>query len=175
MVVRTSGDPTGVRHAIGSIVQAMDPDLPLADVKTMEQIVSESLAGDRFNTVLFGSFAAVGLLLAAFGVYGVMSFVVAQRTREIGLRMALGAERADVLREVLRDGMKTALTGAVLGSAGAWYAARTLRGIVYVTGDLGPAPFVGVAMTLLCTALLACLMPAVRAASVQPMIALRQE
>jgi putative ABC transport system permease protein len=175
MAVRTSGDPTGVRHAIGSIVQTLDPDLPMADVKTMEQVVSESLAGDRFNTVLFGSFAAVGLLLAAFGVYGVMSFVVAQRTREIGLRMALGAERADVIRAVLRDGMKTAVAGTVLGSVGAWYAARTLRGIVYGIGDLGPGPFVGVALTLLCAALLACLVPAVRAASVQPMVALRQE
>jgi len=175
VAVRTSGDPTSVRHAIGAIVESLDADLPMADVKTMEQRVSESLAADRFNTALFGGFAAVALLLAAFGIYGVMSFTVARRTREIGLRMALGAGRERVVRDVLREGMTTALAGAVLGSAGAWFAARTMRGIVHGLGDLTPGPFVVVALTLLGAALLACLVPALRAASVEPMVALRQD
>src|SRR5581483_12135155 len=98
---------------------SVDPDLPMADVKTMDQVIAESMQGSRFTTVLFGSFSAVALLLAAFGIYGVMSFVVAQRTPEIGLRMALGAGRARVMQQVLREGMTTALLGAALGMVGA--------------------------------------------------------
>jgi putative ABC transport system permease protein len=144
-------------------------------VKTMNQVVQESLAGDRFNTALFGSFAAVALLLAAVGIYGVMSFVVAQRTHEIGLRMALGAARSRVLWHVMREGTVTALTGIVLGSIGAYFVGRAMQGMVYGVGAIDPLAFGVVATTLLMAALLACLVPARRAMAVDPMTALRQE
>jgi putative ABC transport system permease protein len=175
MAVRTSGDPSAMIRSLGAAVQAVDPDLPMADVKTMDVIVSESIAGDTFNSLLFGGFAGVALLLAAFGIYGVMSFVVSQRTHEIGLRMALGAERGSVLRRVLRDGMTSALIGTVLGFGGAYYAARGLQDIIFGAGRLDWVTVTVVAATLLVTALAACLVPAYRAASVDPLVALRQE
>jgi hypothetical protein len=175
MAVRTAGEPRHVQQSIAAVVRSLDPDLPMADVKTMEQIVGESMASDRFNTVLFGSFAAVALLLAAVGIYGVMSFVVAQRTHEIGLRMALGADRGRVVREVLREGMTTAVAGTALGSAGAFFVGRAMRGMLYGVGAVDPMAFSVVAVTLLGAALVACLLPARRAASVDPMVALRQE
>jgi putative ABC transport system permease protein len=175
VAVRTAGDPTQIQQSLAALVQSMDPDLPIADVKTMEQIVAESLVADRFNTVLFGAFAVVGLLLAAFGIYGVMSFVVSQRTHEIGLRMALGADRPRILRQVVGEGMTTAVIGTVVGSAGAFFVARTMRGIVSGIGDLDPTAFVIVSLLLLGAALLACVVPARRAASVDPMVALRQD
>ena len=175
LAVHTAGDPTRVQQSIASVIQSLDPDLPMADVMTMEQRVSESLASARFNTVLFGSFAFVALLLAAFGIYGVMSFVVAQRTHEIGLRMALGADRAHVLRQVLREGMTTAVIGTAVGSVGAFFVDRTMRGMVSGVSNVDPTAFIVVAVTLLGAALLACVVPARRAASVDPMIALRQE
>lgn len=175
VAVRTAGEPTRVHQSLAAVIQSLDPDLPMADVKTMEQRVSESLASDRFNTVLFGSFALVALLLAAFGIYGVMAFAVAQRTHEIGLRMALGADRTQVLRQVLREGMTTAVIGTAVGSAGAFFADRTMRGLVYGIEELAPTAFIAVALTLLAAALLACIVPARRAAAVDPMVALRQE
>jgi len=175
LAVRTVGDPASVQKSIAAVIHAMDADLPMANVKTMEQMVDESMAGDRFTTVLFGSFSGVALLLAAFGIYGVMSFVVAQRTHEIGLRMALGAGRARVVRQVLREGMTTALLGAALGTAGAYFVGRAMQGMVYGVGVIDPIAFTLVAVTLLGAALIACLVPAARAASVDPMIALRQD
>ena len=173
--VRTSGEPTAVIKSLGAVVRSMDPDLPMADVKTMETLVDESIANDRFNTLLFGSFSGIALLLAAFGIYGVMAFVVAQRTHEIGLRMALGAARPTVLRQILRDGMKTAVAGTVLGSIGAYFVARAMRGIVFGAGTVDWTTLSIVAVTLLATALAACFIPAARAASVDPLVALRQE
>ena len=120
MAVHTAGDVVGVQQGLANVIQTLEPDLPMANVRTIEQVVSEAMAADRFHTVLFGAFAAVALMLAAVGIYGVMSFVVSQRTQEIGVRMALGAARARVLREVLREGMTTALIGTILGAAGAW-------------------------------------------------------
>jgi len=175
MAVRTVAEPMSVRQGIAAVIRSLDPDLPMADVKTMEQIVDESVASDRFNTVLFGSFAVVALLLAAVGIYGVMSFVVAQRTHEIGLRMALGADRRRVVGQVLREGMTTALAGTALGSAGAYSVGRAMQGMLYGVGAVDPAAFIVVALTLLGAALVACLVPARRAAAVDPMVALRQE
>jgi len=161
-------------RGLAAAIRSMDPDLPMAELRTMRQVVEASMAGDRFNTLLFGSFAMVALLLAAVGIYGVMSFVVAQRTHEIGLRMALGADRARVLRDVLRDGMATALLGTLLGTGGAYFVGRLMRGMVYGVGVMDPTAFVAVALLLLGAALLACLVPARRAASVDPMVALRR-
>jgi predicted permease len=175
LAVRTAGDPLSVAQDVGAVIRSIDPDLPMADVKTMDQLVSESMANTRFNTALFGAFAVVALLLAAFGVYGVMSFVVAQRTHEIGLRMALGAGRARVLRHVLREGMTTALLGTVLGSIGAYFVARAMQRVVYGVGAMDGTAFAVVALTLLVTALAACVIPAGRAASVDPIVALRHE
>ncbi|HXW03914.1 MAG TPA: ABC transporter permease [Vicinamibacterales bacterium] len=175
VAVRTAGEPMSVRQTIAAVVQNMDPDLPIADVETMEQILSDSMATDRFNTALFGGFAAVALLLAAVGIYGVMAFAVARRTHEIGVRMALGAGRRRILAQVLREGMTTSLIGIALGSFGAYYVARSMRGIVPGAGEADSTAYMVVTAMLLGAALVASLLPAARAASVDPMIALRRE
>jgi putative ABC transport system permease protein len=174
MAVQTDGAALGVRQSLATVIQALEPDLPMASVRTMEEVVSEAMAADRFHTVLFGAFAAVALMLAAVGIYGVMSFVVAQRTQEIGVRMALGAPRARVLHEVLREGMATALVGTLFGAAGAWFVGLAMKGMIHGVETFDPIAFVMVAATLLGSALIACLVPARRAASVDPIVALRQ-
>jgi predicted permease len=175
MAVLSDGDPATLPRSIAAAIQRLDPDLPMGDVLTMEQVVARSLVSDRFTTALFGSFAAVALVLAALGIYGVMAFAVAQRTHEIGLRMALGAGRRRVLWQILREGFLTALAGTVLGSAGAWFVVRALKDIVYGVDAFAPAAFAAVTLTLLAAALAACVVPATRAASVDPMVALRQD
>jgi putative ABC transport system permease protein len=175
LAIRTAGDPLTMTKSVAAVLKSLDPDLPMADVKTMDQLVSESMQNDRFTTALFAGFSALALLLAAFGIYGVMSFVVAQRTHEIGLRMALGAGRGRVLAQVLREGMTTAAIGTVLGGVGAYYVGRAMQGMLYGLSPTDPVAFSVVALTLLVAALLACLVPARRAASVDPMVALRQE
>src|ERR1700730_1159774 len=116
--------------AITAVIRSVEPDLPLDQVKTMDQLVDESLAGDRFSTVLFASFAGVALLLAGIGIYGVMSFAVAQRTHEIGLRIALGAGPRQVLRLVLQEGMLLAFGGLIIGLAGTYFVGRTMKSIL---------------------------------------------
>ncbi len=175
MAVRTAADAPGVQQALAHVIQSLEPDLPMANVQTMEQVVSQAMAADRFHTVLLGAFAAVALLLAAAGIYGVMSFVVAQRTQEIGVRMALGAPRARVLREVLRDGMGAALIGTLFGAAGAWFLGQAMKGMIHGVERFDPVAFAIVASTLLGSALVACLVPARRAASVDPIVALRRD
>jgi putative ABC transport system permease protein len=175
VTVRTLGEPTLVRRDIAAAIRAIDPDLPMGDVKTIEQLFSQSLVDNRFNAALFGSFAVIALLLAGLGIYGVMSFVVAQRGPESGLRMALGARRAQILRRIVREGMITVAFGAALGSMGAFYAATAMRTIIPGLTRLDPAVFIVVAVTLLAAALIACIVPAVRAASVDPLVALRRE
>jgi putative ABC transport system permease protein len=175
VAVRTDVDLDSIRQSIAAVVHALDPDLPVTDLRTMDQIVHQTLAGDRFNALLFGSFAGVALVLAALGIYGVMSFTVAQRTHEIGLRMALGAERRQVVRLMLREGMATALAGAVLGSLGAYAVGRAMQGMWFGVGAIDPLAFGVVTLLLLGAAVVACLVPARRAASIDPMAALRQE
>ena len=153
----------------------MDADLALAYLKTMEQIANENLSSDRFASVLYASFAGVALLLAAIGIYGVMAFAVAQRTHEIGLRMALGAGREQVLRLVLTEGMMLALAGLALGLVGACLVGRAMRSMLYGVGTIHPWAFALVAAALLMSAGLACYFPARRAAKVDPMVALRYE
>ena len=172
---RTSGAPGGMTNSIAAVVQSLDSDLPLDQVRTMDQLVDESLAGDRFATVLFAAFAAVALTLAAVGIYGVMSFAVAQRTHEIGLRMALGAGPAQVLRLVLREGMLLALCGLVLGLGGTYFAGRTMKSILYEVPAIDPIAISTVAVVLLLSAVLACYLPARRATHVDPLVALRHE
>ena len=175
IAVRTGGDPESMAKSIAAAVHTVDPELPLAETKTMDQIVSESHAGDRFGTVLYGSFAAVALLLAAVGIYGVIAFLVEQRTHEIGLRIALGAGRSQVLRLVLGEGMMLAGCGLVLGMVGGWLIGRALQSTLYGVTAFDFGAFTAVAAVLLASALLACFIPAQRAAGVDPMLALRQE
>ncbi|MBZ5654981.1 MAG: ABC transporter permease [Acidobacteriia bacterium] len=175
LAVRTSGDPTAMIKSVAAAVNSMEPDLALADVKTMDQLVDESLVGERFVTALYAAFAAVALVLAAVGIYGVMAFAVAQRTHEIGLRMALGAGREQVLRLILKEGVVLALFGLGVGLVGAFFVARILRGLLYGVGTIDFAAFGAVAAILLATALMACYLPARRATQVDPMVALRYE
>lgn len=175
IAVRTAGDPASMTKSIAAVVLSVDHDLPLDQVKTMDQIVDESLSGDRFGTVLFGSFAAVALLLAAIGIYGVMSFAVAQRTHEIGLRMALGAGPAQVLRLVLREGMLLALGGLLLGLGGTYFVGRVMKSLLYQVNAMDPTAVTSVTAVLFIAALLACYIPARRATLVDPMVALREE
>jgi putative ABC transport system permease protein len=174
-VQTTAGNSPAVLQDLANVIHAMEPDLPLANVRTIEQLVSQATAADRFHTVLFAAFAAVALTLAAVGIYGVMSFVVAQRTQEIGIRMALGAPRARVVREVLREGMNTALIGSLAGGAGVWFIGRAMQGMIHGIEAFNPIAFAIVAGALLASALMACLVPARRAALVDPIVALRQD
>jgi putative ABC transport system permease protein len=175
MAVQTTGNAPAVLQDLAKVIHAFEPDLPLANVRTIEELITEVTAADRFYTVLFGAFAAVALTLAAVGIYGVMSFVVAQRTQEIGVRMALGAPRARVVREVLREGMSTALIGTLAGGVGAWFVGLAMKGMIYNVEVFNPIAFAIVAGALLGSALMACLVPARRAARVDPIVALRQE
>jgi putative ABC transport system permease protein len=175
MAVRTSSEPGEITKSIAAAVSSVDPDLPLAQVQTMEQIVTESRSYDRFSTVLYGGFAAMALLLAAVGIYGVMAFAVAQRTHEIGLRMALGAGRDRVFGLILKEGAALALSGLALGLVGACLVGRTMRGMLFGVGTIDLSAFGAVAAVLLCSAILACYIPARRAAKVDPMVALRYE
>jgi putative ABC transport system permease protein len=175
LAVRTFGDPANMTKSIAAVVRSVDPDLPVDQVKTMDQLVHESLANERFSTALFASFAGVALLLAAIGIYGVMSFAVAQRTHEIGLRIALGAGPQQVLRLVLQEGMLLALVGLGVGLGGTYFVGRLMKTILYQVNSLDPAAISAVAAVLLLSALLACYIPARRATQVDPMVALRDE
>jgi putative ABC transport system permease protein len=175
MAVRSVGDPANMSKSLAAVIRSLDPDLPMADVKTMDQLLDDSMGGDRFGAVLFGSFAAVALILAAFGIYGVMSFAVAQRTHEIGLRMALGAAPSQVLGLILKEGMTLGFIGLLIGFAGAWGAGRLMKGLLYGIGSIDPLAFSAVAAVLMLSALLACYVPARRATQVDPMAALRDE
>ena len=174
VAVRTPAGVAAPHTAIAELLRTIDPTLPMAQVQSIEQTLSESTASDRFYTVFFAGFAGVALVMAAVGIYGVMSFAVAQRTHEIGLRMALGGGKSQVLTQVLREGMTTALAGTALGAMGAVLIGGMLEGAVYGVEPTNPVTFAIVAVTLLLSALVACVVPARRAASVDPMEALRQ-
>jgi len=175
VAVRTAGDPASVTSSVAAAVNSIDPDLPLAGVKTMDQQVGEVLEVDRFGMVLYGSFAALALLLAAVGIYGVMAFAVAQRTHEFGVRMALGARGAQILSMVLREGGMLAFIGLVFGLGGAYLVGRAMHTTLYGVSALDAVAFGASAVVLLVAALLACYVPARRASKVDPMVALKCE
>ena len=175
IAVRTSGDPGSMTKSIASVIATMDHDLPLDQVKTMDQLVDESLSGDRALTMLFATFAGVALILSAIGIYGVMSFAVAQRTHEIGLRMALGAGTKHVLQLIMREGLFLAVAGLGIGLVGTYFVGRTMKSILYEITAIDPVAVSAVAAILLIAAMMACYIPAKRATAVDPMVALREE
>src|SRR5262245_41256772 len=175
VAVRTAGDPAGMSRSIAAAVNSIDPDLPLAGVKTMDQQVSEVLEVDRFGMVVYGSFAVLALLLAAVGIYGVIAFAVAQRTHEFGVRMALGARGANILSMVLREGGTLAFIGLVFGLGGAYLVGRAMQSTLYGVSAMDIGSFGAAAFVLLVAALMACYVPARRASKVDPMTALKCE
>lgn len=175
IVARTTNDPVSVAAAITREARALDPNIALYDVKTMEQWLSESLARRRFAMLMLGLFALVAMLLAGVGIYGVMSYTVAQRTREIGIRVALGAQTRDVLRLIVRQGMSLAGIGVGLGLVAAIAATRLMVSLLFGVRATDPITFAAIALLLAGVTLLACWIPARRATKVDPMVALRCE
>src|SRR5262245_25558073 len=174
-VIRTKGEPAVVAISARNVIRSLDPEQPVADVRTMESLIGTSVARARFNTLLLMIFAVVALLLAGVGIYGVMAYSVAQRTHEIGVRMALGARATDVLRLVVRRGMALALGGVAIGVAGSFALTRFKKTLLFDVSETDPLTFIGIPMLLALVALLACMIPARRAAKVDPMVALRYE
>ena len=175
LVVRTAGDPLKWAPAVRGQVWAIDANMPVVDVMTMEQRLAESVAPRRFQMLLFGAFAIVALVLAAVGVYGVISHSVSRRTHEIGIRMALGARPRDVLLMVVRQGMSLALVGVAIGLAAALALTRLMAGLLFNVKATDPATFAGISLLLVSVAFLAAYLPARRATKVDPMVALRHE
>lgn len=176
LVVRSaSADPGDLASAVRGVIREVDKDQLVGEMKTMETLVAESVAPRRFNMTLLGVFATVALVLASIGIFGVISYSVTQRTREIGIRMALGAQKGDVLRIVIKQGMTLALVGVMLGLLGAFALTRVMSSLLYGISATDPLTFTTVALLLTTTALLACYIPARRATKVDPLVALRYE
>ena len=175
LVVRTIGDPAQYASLVRQSVREIDGSLPAYSIMPLEEIVSESIAQRRFPMLLLVLFALVALFLAAVGLYGVVAYAVSQRTQEIGVRMAVGASRGDVLRMVLVDGMKLALVGVALGLGAAIALAGYLASLLFSVTPFDPASYLVTAAILLAVAAFACYVPARRAMSVDPLVALRAE
>jgi putative ABC transport system permease protein len=175
VVVRTGGDPAGVMPAVRKTISGIDITQPVYEVQTLEQALADSIAPRRFNLLLLGVFAGTALLMALVGIYGVISYAVAQRNREIGIRMALGASRSGVVKMVVGHGMRMAGVGIVVGVAAALGLARLIANLLYDVPPHDPVAFAGAAGLLTGAAFLASLIPAVRAAWVDPLVALRYE
>ena len=175
LAVRTGGDPMALAGAVRAAVAELDPELPLARIATLDQLVGASVAERRFNMLLLGIFSVLALVLAAVGIYGVISFVVSRRTREFGVRMALGAQRADVLRMVLGQGAAVTAAGALIGIAGAAALTRVLEGLLYEISPTDTPTFAAVTAVLVSVALAACYIPARRATRIDPALSLRAE
>ena len=173
LYARTSAPPGAVLSAVRAAVQSVEPNLPLPDLHTVAETVATSLYVPRMGATLLGVFAVVAVLLAAIGVYGVTSFAVAQRTREIGVRMALGAAKADILAMVVKQGMGLVTVGIAVGLLFAFVAGRSLASFLYGISGTDPGTFVAVPLILAAVALVACLVPARRATRLDPLAALR--
>src|SRR5229473_1048908 len=175
LAVRTHDDPGAVYGAVRSLVAQIDHELPVHDMRPMEQVVAETMASRRLTLWLVGAFAALALVLASVGIYGVMSYAVTERLHEIGVRVALGAQRRDVLRLVVGHGMRLAAIGLLLGSVTAFFAAPAMTTLLFGIRPSDPLTYIGITMVLALAALAACYIPARRATSVDPMVALRYE
>jgi putative ABC transport system permease protein len=175
LVVRTSTDPASLTSAVVTQIHSLDPQLPVANIHTMDQEMTSSVATPKFNTFVLGLFAFLALFLAAIGIYGVLAYAVAQQSHEIGIRMALGAQRRDVMRLVLVQGARLALAGTAIGLLAAFGLTRLMSSLLYGISASDPLTFAAVAIVLVAVALLACYIPAHRAMHVDPMVALRYE
>jgi putative ABC transport system permease protein len=175
IVARTAADPLSLSSALRGAVAAMDKNLAISNINPMEEITAQSIGQERFTLLLLGLFSALALLLAVAGIYGVMSYAVAQQTHEIGIRVAIGAQTRDVLRMVIRQGMVLVSAGVGIGLASALALTRFIRGLLFGVSATDPMTFVGVAALLALVALVACYLPARRASKVDPMVALRCE
>jgi putative ABC transport system permease protein len=175
LVVRGSTEAAALVPALRAAIRELDPNLAVTSVRTLDSLVSRSAAQPRFRAILLGIFAALALLLSAVGIYGVLATAVTQRTREIGVRMALGAEGKDVLAMVVGQGMRLVGIGLGVGLLGSLALTRVLSGLLYQVSATDPFTFAGASVLLGCVALLACGLPAYRAAKVEPMAALRVE
>jgi ABC-type antimicrobial peptide transport system permease subunit len=175
LVIRTDMDPGQLTGSVRQAIRAMDPNLPVAEVRTMNDVVGATLSTPRFTGVLLTAFAVLALTLSAIGIYGVLSYLVSRRTREIGIRVAIGARRTDVIRLILRNGLLLAVVGVVIGLGLAAWTAQFLRGVLHGVSPLDPATFGAVAVGLTLVAAVASLVPAVRATRVDPVIALKSE
>src|SRR2546430_769144 len=175
LAIRTSADPPSATSAVSAAVHRVDPELPVVHVVTMEGLISASLSSQRFNVLLLGAFAGLALVLAAVGIYGVLSYTVRRRVREIGIRMALGASHSDVLRLVVADGMKPILLGVALGLAAALALSRVVASLIFGVRATDPLTFAAVALLLVAVGLLATVLPAYRATRVEPVSILREE
>jgi putative ABC transport system permease protein len=175
LMARSTVQPETLIQSVRSAVKSVNPNLQPASFVPMERLISDSVAQPRFNTVLLSAFAALALALAAVGIYGVIAYSVSRRAQEIGVRMALGAQKSDVLRLILKQGMAPAVAGAVLGLVGAWAATRLMTGLLFEVSATDPMTFTVITLTLMTVAVLACYIPARRATKVDPMTALRCE
>ena len=174
LTVRAAGDPTAVASAIQRTVRTLDSALPVVRLRTMDEVFGESVSRPRFLTMLLGIFGGLALVLAAVGTYGVLSYLVSQRSQEIGIRMALGADRTAMLVLVLRQGLILAGVGLVLGVAGAMAAGRLMRTLLFNVSPLDPMTLGAVTIVMTVVALFACLVPALRATRVDPLTTLQQ-
>jgi putative ABC transport system permease protein len=175
LVVRTSVEPLSLATSVRNAIWAVDKDQPVAAIDTMDHIVSEAVARQRFTMLLLGLFATLALLLASVGIYGVMSYSVAQRTREIGIRIALGARRSDVLQMTVKQGLKLVGAGMILGLVAAFFLTRVLATLLFGISATDPLTFLGISLVLLVVAVLASYVPALRATRVDPITALRAQ
>jgi putative ABC transport system permease protein len=175
LVIRTDGDPTAIAPAVQREIRTLDPNQPVSDLRTMHQVMEEAVSRSRFNTLLLGLFAALATLLSAVGIFGVMNYSVALRTRELGLRLAIGAQPRQVLLLVLKQGLLLTLVGVGLGLAAAVGLTRLLSGLLFGVGALDVTTFTAISLLLVIVSLLACYLPARRAMKIDPMLALRYE
>jgi predicted lysophospholipase L1 biosynthesis ABC-type transport system permease subunit len=174
-VLHTRGNPLAIASTVHTIVTEIDANLPVSDVRSFEEVVNRSLSPQRLNAILLTAFGGLALLLTTTGIYGVLAYSMNRRTAEIGLRVALGASRAEVLGIVLRLGMRPALVGTLLGALGAWWLSRYLGALLFGVKPFDLFTYVAAAGLLLATAMVACILPGRRAMRIDPTVALRTE
>jgi ABC-type antimicrobial peptide transport system permease subunit len=175
LVVRATSDPENLASAVRKVVWSVDPNQPVSDVMTMDDVLDSDVLQRRVQSGLLSGLAALALVLATVGIYGVMAYLVAQRTQEMGIRMALGAQRMDVLALIIGKGMKIAFLGIVIGLIGAATLTRLMASLLFAISSADPPTYGGVSLLLLIVALFACYIPARRATRIDPVLALRAE